>query len=212
MSNPIDVASFQPVHDKANLKKELDLKSNVILYTGRLAPEKNVDTVIRALEIVKNKFPDTTLVITGKGSAENNLKELSKNLKLKDNIKFAGMVSDQDLIKFHQAADIFTIMSTAETQSISLMKSFACGVPGLAARARAFLEYLPPERGFLMEPKDHKTLAEKIVYLLENPIEREKLGKNGINFVKQLSIPRIADEWEKIYSETIKNYNKKYEA
>jgi glycosyltransferase involved in cell wall biosynthesis len=206
LSNPIGLENLHPpVADKKNkLKQELGLRNNVILYTGRLAPEKNIDKILLAFNVVKNKLPDITLAITGYGSAEYSLKILAKKLKIDTDTRFFGRVPNKTLIKLNQAADIFAVMSTAETQCISMMRAFACGVPAIAANARALPEYLTDEIGFLVEPGNYEALAEKIFYLLSNSRLRMAMGEKAATYAQQFSSEKIAKQWEKIYIKTIK--------
>ena len=203
--NPLELKDFNPApaDEKQELKTGFGFSGPVILYSGRLAPEKHVDVIIRSLVHVVSQRPDTKLVVTGHGSAELELRKLAKNLHLENNVVFAGFVEKPRLIQLYKATDIFVIMSTAETQSLSLMQAFASAVPACAANARAFKEYVPPECGFLIEPGDDTALASKLKYLLDNDSVRENMGKAGVHFVEQFSTHIVADAWEKIYSEAI---------
>ncbi len=205
ISNPIDVELFSQVdrHKKESLKKELGLANkNIILYTGRLAKEKNIDMIIKALGMVIKKIPNTVLVIAGHGAEDQALKELSRKIKLDNDIIFTGTVPLDDLVKYHRSADVFAIMSTAETQSIGLMLSFAVGVPAVVINKRALPEYVGTERGFIVE--DYPSLAEKIILLLTDQKLRESMGNKANSFVQDLSAKNIANIWEKVYFETIK--------
>jgi glycosyltransferase involved in cell wall biosynthesis len=228
ISNPIEIDDYHPVspQEKADLKKKYSLKSNVILYTGRIAVEKNIDVIIRALKIVVARFPDTTLVITGHGAAKKSLENLVAELDLKNNVLFTGFTKKEDFIRYYQTADIFTIMSTAETQSLSLMQAMATQLPTIVANsgglaeytklheeiavAKGFAERGPEEdanrkshRGFVVEPDDYKTVAEKIILLLRNPELRETMGKAGKEFAQGFKASAIAEQWEKIYKNAI---------
>ncbi len=205
MSNPIDVSNFYPADNsvKAELKKKYKFSSRTVLYSGRLAEEKKVDDVIRAMAIVTEKYPDATMAVTGLGSGEENLKKLTKELKLENNVIFFGYVETAVLPEFYQASDIFAVMSTAETQCISMMKAMSTGIPVIGANSWGLPEYISSKCGYIVEPGDYKTLAEKIIYLFDHSEEMERLGKGGIEHVKNFSEESIVEEWEKIYQEKL---------
>lgn len=211
ISNPIDLDNFFPAssEEQITLKKEFGLSSFVILYTGRLAQEKKIDDIIRAIAILKEKIPEICLAITGHGDAENSLQALAQELSIAEKVKFFGTVSAENHARIYRAADIFAIMSTAETQSLSMMKAMATGIPPIGANARGLAEYIHDnENGYLVEPHDYKTLAEKIFFLYEHPEERKRLGEGGISTVKQFSRTKIAHEWESLYAEVINTFKK----
>lgn len=206
ISNPFRVENYFPVlpEKKLKLKEKYKLSKNTILYSGRIAPEKNIDVIIRAASLVKKDFPDVNFVITGHGIGRENLEELAKMLGLENQVKFFGRVEDKAYPETFQAADIFVVMSTAEAQCISMLKAMSCGLPVIGANARALPEYIYEKNGYIVESGDYKALARKIIYLLKNPEKREALGRGGIERVKNFSIPQIADQWESIYNEVIK--------
>ncbi len=210
MSNLIDVSSFAPVsaEKKAELKKQFNLPAFTILYTGRLAEEKHIDVIIRAIGIVQEKIKDVNLVITGRGAEETKLKNLVTELKLEDKVKFVGMVSREDLISYYQASDIFVMASTAETQSISMIQAMAVGLPVVVVRAGALPEYVNDSNGYIFDIGDFKTLAERLIHLLENKMERENLGNGGISTASKFSIQEIAGSWESLFKKVISEYYK----
>src|SRR4030043_586778 len=201
ISKPIDLENFQPASlgEKNKLKEKFGLSVKAVLHPGRLAPEKNIDVIIKAIALVKEKIPEVTLGLTGHGSAASSLKALTKKLKLEKQVKFFGRIETLELAKLYQASDIFVVTSTAETQCMSMMQGMASGLPVIGVKARALPEYINPENGFLIEPYDHKALAEKIIYLFKHPEKRQKLGQGGLAYVQKFSAPRVTEEWEDLY-------------
>lgn len=124
------------------MRAEFDLSGFVVLYTGRLATEKHVDVIIRAIAVARYQIPWISLVITGHGSEEGTLQRLATDLHLRDRIKFLGTVSAEVLPRIYKAADVFAIASTAETQSLSLMKAMATAIPVVGVKARGLTEYI----------------------------------------------------------------------
>ena len=117
-----------------------------------------------------------------------------------------GYVETSVFVKIYQASDIFAVMSTAETQCISMMQAMATGIPVIGANSWGLPDYINSENGYLVEPGDIKTLAEKIIYLLENPDERKRLGQGGLKFVQKFGIKNITDEWEEIFAQYSNNH------
>lgn len=211
ISNPIDLDNFfrAEKEEQMSLKKEFGLDAFVILYTGRLAPEKHIGDVIRAIAILKEKIPEICLAITGHGEGESSLRALAQELGIEKKVEFFGTVSAINHARMYQAADIFAIMSTAETQSLSMMKAMATGIPVIGARARGLAEYIHnDENGYLVEPGDYQALATDILSLYQHPEERKRLGDGGIATVKRFSREKIAREWEQFYTEALDTFNR----
>jgi 1,2-diacylglycerol 3-alpha-glucosyltransferase len=202
--NPVPFASSPSTHEQiADAKKELKIDGPMLFCSGRVAPEKKVDVVLRALAIAVKEFPTLTLLITGHGSAEPALKKLVAELGLEKNVRFLGFVDSGQLPTLYRAADAYVIMSTAETQSLSLMQAYASGTPALAARSRGLIDYTPEGCGFLIEPGNAQELADKMTLLLKDPALRERMGIEGAAFVAKLAPHIIAKEWEEIYKKAI---------
>lgn len=203
VSNPIDIVTFTPAVPvrKADLKKEFGFSEHTIFYAGRLAPEKDIDVIINALAEVRREVPDVMLALAGHGASLEVLKKQVADLKLEANVKFLGTLNKKKLAEVYQASDIFTIMSTSETQSLTLMQAMASRIPVIGARARALPEYINSENGFLVEPGDAKTLAETLVKLLADDSLRSRLGQGGRVFSEQFSPENIARKWLSIYAD-----------
>ena len=212
LSNPIDLKDFTPVtgeEERKNLKNKFGLSEKVVLYTGRLAVEKQIDVIIKAMVEVKKIFPEAMLAITGCGNWDKKLNELTEELGLKNNVKFFGRVGDEEHIEIYKASDVFTMMSTAESQSLSLMKAMATGLPVIGADSHALPDYIGKEnsdRGFVVPVGDVQKLAEKIIFLLGDEQKRKMLGQGGLAFVQKFSARNIALEWQKIFVEAIDSF------
>ncbi len=208
ISNPVDLQLFQPVSDeeRAALKRQFGLSDFTVIYTGRLATEKHIDVIIRAIADLRQHIPDITFAITGHGDAELPLKRLTEEIGVTDRVKFFGTLKLEDHVKVYQASDVFTIASTAETQSLSLMKAMAVEIPVIGARARALPEYINERNGFLVEPGDVAGFAEKILYLFRHPEERKALGKEGRKLTQRFLPGRIATEWASAYESTHREF------
>lgn len=206
LSNPLELSDFSPsdsLDEKVALKKKFGLSKHTILYTGRLAQEKNIDVVLRAMAIVKKTMPDISCAITGHGSAEASLRRLVRALGLAKQVRFLGYVQREEFADVYRAADIFTVMSTAETQCLSMMHAFASGLPVIAADAYGLPEYVPKHAGFVVPPGDVQGLAERILFLLSHPEEAKRFGENGKSFVREFSVSAVANEWERIFRKVL---------
>jgi len=206
ISNPIDTDTFCPSEKKLGYKKKFNLSGRAIVYAGRLSLEKNIDVLIKAVAVAKKRISNINLAIAGSGQLEKELRALVKELNLENDVKFLGTLSKADLAKLYQASELFSIASTSETQSLTLMQSMSCGLPAVVVDSRALPEYVNEKNGFVVKAGDEKALAEKFVLLLENSELREELGQGATLYVKQFSAPSIAKEWGKLYGEIIENY------
>lgn len=209
ISNPIDTKTFAPLKDKNRLKKKWGLNDFTVIYAGRLAAEKNIDVIIRALPLIKQKIPKILLALAGRGAAEKELKILAKGLGVESAVKFLGVLDKSSLAEAYNASKIFVITSTSDTQSMVMMQAMASGLPAIGVRARALPEYINPRNGALIEPGNEKALAKKTVELLLDTKKQRVLGDGARKFALNFSAEAIAKEWEKIYQKAVEEYNRK---
>jgi glycosyltransferase involved in cell wall biosynthesis len=201
LSNPIDTDTFRPLEDRDAIRKKLGVGNYPIIHAGRLATERSIDVIIRALPLVQKEIPEAELVISGRGVAEQDLRALAAELGVADSVKFLGFVEQSTLIEAYNAGRVFAITSTADTQSLVMMQAMACGIPVVGVRARALPEYINDTNGFLVEPGDSVALAERIVQILKSEPLQAKLGAGGRATALKYSPPAIAEQWEKIYQD-----------
>src|SRR3989338_2164345 len=111
------------------------------------------------------------------------------------------------LARLYNAAEVFAIASTSESQSMVLLQAMACSLPVVGARWRALPEYINEQNGYLFKPHDFKELAGIIIKLLVDSEARKLLGQGGLDFVRKFSAEHIASVWEKIYSQVLTKKN-----
>ena len=135
----------------------------VIVHVGRVSYEKDIDMVIRAMQHV-----DAKLLIVGKGPAKEDLEKLVRDLKLEDKITFTGFVSDEELPKYYNAADMIISASKFETQGLTILEAMATGKPVACRNGRAFAEIVTDGvNGYLFD--DDEGCVEAIKRCLNAP-------------------------------------------
>jgi glycosyltransferase involved in cell wall biosynthesis len=211
ISNPVDIKVFHPAANAANtaeLKKKFGFTDATIIHAGRLSIERHPEVLVKALPIIKKVVPDAMLAFAGKGTMENDLHALAQSLHVEDSIKFLGFVDHPTLCQAYNAADIFGITSTDDTQSLVMMQAMAAGLPVIGVNARGLPEYINAENGYVVEPNNEAAVAEKAIYLFTHPAIAKKLGAGARTYAEEFSEEKIAERWEEIYKTTINDYNK----
>ena len=205
ISNPIDTALFTPARAEeiAALRGEFGLTGPVITYAGRLGAEKNIEAIIHAFARLRERGVAAQLAIAGHGSYESDLRALISDYRLAACVKFLGTLAQDALARLLRISDIFTLMSTSETQSMVVLQAMASGVPVVAAATRALPEFVGPATGVLVDPHDPAALAAAFGDLLAAPARRRALGAGGRAFAERHGIARVTDEWELLYRSLI---------
>lgn len=220
ISNPVDIKVFHPAADAASataanvaaLKKKFGFTDATIIHAGRLSIKRHPEVLVKALPIIKKVVPDAMLAFAGKGTMEPELRALVRSLHIEDSVKFLGFVDHPTLCEAYNAAEIFGITSTDDTQSLVMMQAMAAGLPVIGVNARGLPEYINAENGYVVEPNDEAAVAEKAIYLLQNPAAAKKLGVGARAYAENFSETHIAEKWEEIYEKTISDYNREKHA
>ncbi len=209
LSNPIETEIFKPLANRDALRKKFKIGENAIIHAGRLAKERSIDVMIRALPLVRRTIPDAELVFSGRGADEQEFRKLAKDLGVENAVKFLGFLDQPELVEVYNAGKVFAITSTSDTQSMVMMQAMACGIPVVGVNARALPEYINETNGFIVDPGDPTALAERLVAVLKDPKLEATLGAGGRKTALQFSPERIADRWEAIYRAAIDRHGER---
>ena len=171
-----------------------------LLYIGRLAPEKNIPCLLRALESIKG-LP-LTLTIVGEGKMEENIRSLIEAMSLHEYVRLEGATLSPD--NYYADHDIFVLPSSSEGLGIVILEAFSHGLPVIGSNVDGIKELLADNRGLLFKNDDHHHLANQIKLLYDRPELRRTLAKNGFYYVKRYhDIRDYAARLYQVYQESL---------
>lgn len=163
--NGIDLENYgNQCRNEMRNKMKIRPADKIIIYVGRLHQIKGIEYLIKALEILKVQSFDFKLLVVGYGDRKSELEKMASNLGLEDEIIFVGKVPNSDVPKYLSAADIFVLPSLSEGFPTVILEAMASGLPIIATNVGAATDIIENgKNGFLVEPKDSKEIAHKIL-------------------------------------------------
>jgi len=200
----VDYNIFKPLNKKY-ARRAIGLEEGrlVILYVGRLSPEKNLKTLLFAYKELQEKIRKTKLIIIGRGPDFFYLKKLSERLSLRNLIWIDG-VSHDLIASYYKSADVFVLPSKKEVQCISVLEAMASGLPVVTPyysgiRGTIFDE----ETGLFFKNNDYHNLVEKLMRLNHDENLRKKIGKKAQNHIKNnfdwnILIPKYIEPFHEV--------------
>lgn len=183
--NGTDPGKFYP-KKVPGLRKKWGLKDERILMTiTRLNARKGIDTVLRSLPAILDRFPDLKYVIVGGGEFEPRLKELVRELNLGDAVIFTGRVSYEELNDYYNLCDLFVMPSISDYPNVEgfgivFLEANACEKPVIGSTSGGIPSaVVDGETGLLVEERKPDRLAKAVIELMSDPERMRKMGKNG---------------------------------
>jgi 1,2-diacylglycerol 3-alpha-glucosyltransferase len=172
----------------------------VALYVGRVAHEKNIDFLIRALQVGLAACPEMLLLITGEGPATPALKAQVESLGLAGSVRFLGYLDRQkDLPDCYAAADAFVFASRTETQGLVLLEAMAAGVPVIALSAMGTTDILGAGRGCIVPPDDEIAFGRTLAHFLRHPQVWTHLRREATDYAQEWSDAAMAERMATLY-------------
>ncbi len=180
----IDTEKFQIAQKDQNLlelqkKYNITNKDFVIGSVGRIAIEKSFDKLIKHTKELIKENKHIKLMIIGDGPETNNLKELTKELKIEANVIFTGKVNYDLMPIYYNLFNILVSFSTTETQGLTIIEALASSKPVLCINDESFKQMITNNyNGYLF--KDGKEYSKLVKRLINNKELYNKLSKNAL--------------------------------
>ena len=202
----VDVARFHPIGlAEARRQVGVPVEDRMLLFVGRIEALKGIDTLLRAIAILRAGCPDAPclyLVIIGgdpddpahENAEMERLKTMRAELGIEDVVTFLG-AKDQDMLQYYYAAaEVVVMPSHYESFGMVALEAMACGTPVIASEVGGLAFLVQDGRtGYHVESQNAQALAGKLSLLLDDPALRERLGRQAVAYAQDFAWPRIAD-------------------
>jgi len=166
---------------------------NRIIFVGSLIKRKGIETLIKAIPLVKKKIPDLVLYIIGNGNSKYKqyLISLCNKFDIYNNVKFLGYKQPKEIVEYLIKSQIFVFPSEIENSPNVIAEAMVLGLPVLATKVGGIPYIIESGKsGILVEKENSQILSEKIIYLLRNPSIRMTIGENAKQIARNLHHPK----------------------
>lgn len=172
---------------------------HVIGTVGRLEDQKGIDLLLKSVPIVLKRLPKAVFFIVGGGSKEQELKQLTSELKISENVIFAGW--RKDAVDLLQLFDCFVSTSNFEGMPMVLLEAMSLSKPIVATSVGGVPEFIQDGfNGILLKSRDADMLGNIIISLLSDKTVARRMGKNGYNlYEKNFTAESMAVSYERLY-------------
>lgn len=177
---------------KFEIAPEIDSNVSKLTSVGRLSKEKNHRFIIKVLK----NIPNTILYIIGDGELKQELEEYSVELGIEERVIFKGEI-DQKLVHELIEKSIFLFPSISESAGLAMIEAMGMGLPIIASRIPAVVEYLG-DSGIIV-PLEHDIWIEEITKLKDNPQRMQKMGKMANFRALRYSVSKMGENYEKLF-------------
>ncbi len=199
----VDPDIFSPKHCDDDMRARLtngQTDKTLLLFVGRVAPEKQIQQIKHVLEAI----PNTHLAIVGDGPFRDKLEKTYNGM----SVTFAGYLKGKELSKAYCAADIFVFPSAIETFGLVVAEAMATGLPVVSSRVGGIPEIIDSGvNGYIFEPNDIEQMIAYVRELATEPEKRKRVGKLAHQSVQHLTWPSIMNEFIDDYRRIIADYH-----
>jgi len=197
--NGVDTAFFRP---NGRLPADPRAQAPRLLFLGRLDPRNGLETVLRAMPAVLQRFPDATLAVAGDGPLRGFYERLARPVA--DRVQFLGRVNG-NRPEVYGSADLYLCPTTKASFGITLLEAMACGTPLVVSDITGFRELVANgSEAVLVDKSDVPAWAQATIDLLAEPDRRTQMRLAGLAKAQTFAWPRVAEQVFAVYRRAMK--------
>ncbi len=198
----VDTTIFKPISNKEKLFLRssfgFDPEDVLLFYAAEFNANKNQKLIIEALGHIRDEVPNVQLLFAGSGQLMEACQDLASELGLSKQVHFLGY--QDDVLPYLHLSDIAVASSLREGLPVNIMEAMACGLPIVATDNRGHRELVVnEENGYLIENRDPKHMALKMLDLILEKETRKQMGEVSRALMKKFSLDQIRMDLKRIY-------------
>jgi glycosyltransferase involved in cell wall biosynthesis len=203
----VDVKQFMQSNGNMMEKRRslgLDQYGNVVGFIGWLLPIKGAEYLLKAMAYIWQEYPETFLVLVGKGDLDMDLRAQALQVSSNGRVKFLGW--RDDIHEIMPVFDMLVLPSLNEGMGRVLVEAMAAGKPVVASDVGGIPDLVRHgETGYLVPPADEKALSDSIKKLLADPGNAWEMGQQGKKLCQQFSLEAMIAKLDDLYSDLTTN-------
>lgn len=207
VNNAIDTEKFKPHVDTEAVRARFGLSSTdeVVLFLGRLTPQKGLEYLIRAMPMVASRHPKVRLLVVGDGWMRSELEQAAFALLDRRRFIFTGYLPDSELAQVFRCANVFVVPSVYEPFGIAALEGMAAGVPVVVSKVGGLAEIVEHDRtGVHVYPRNPRSIAWGIHRVLSNQGYVKSLVDNATRVIQSTyTWDAVADKTLQVYERAL---------
>jgi glycosyltransferase involved in cell wall biosynthesis len=176
----------------------------LLIYTGRLAPEKNLDFLLLAFAGVAQAVENAHLLLVGDGPMKKELQQLAKDSQVNKNVHFIGLIPYEKMPGYLAMCDAFVIASVAETFGLVIVEAMGTGLPIMGIHSPGVGDIVEEEKTGFLSTKNLPAFTAKLTRLCLQKQIRQKMGLAARNASQKYDIQRttrlMLERYERLVS------------
>ena len=203
--NFVNCDVFEPADGESRRKEFASDDEKILLHLSNFRPVKRIPDVVEIFDIVRKQVPSKLLMI-GDGPERTTAEWMVRDKGIADRVIFLGKQNQvQEILN---CADVLLLPSDLESFGLAALEGMACGVPAVCSRVGGLPEVLTDGvEGYLVEPRDVKTMAARTLEIVSSPERREKMGMAARQRAStQFCSTKIIPLYEKLYQRVLEGH------
>ncbi len=203
--NGVDVRPFQnPSHLIHRQQLGLSPGNVVLIYVGRLGPEKNLPFLLRSFAGLVQAYDHARLILVGDGPERDTLQEMAAQIPVDKCVIFTGMVSYEQVPAYLRMADAFVTASITEVHPLTVVEAMAAGLPILGIQSPGIGDTIRDgDTGYLVPHEDIASFTAKMVRLVREDDLRRQMGERAFQAAAIYDIGQTTAAMEQQYQNVI---------
>jgi 1,2-diacylglycerol 3-alpha-glucosyltransferase len=202
--NGVDLTPFaNPVQPVTRKELGFQPKDIVLLFVGRLGPEKNIDFLLRSFTGAVQAYDHLRLVLIGGGPEKENLEDWVKRTGIQHAVRFIGSVAYDQMPRYMAMADAFVTASVTEVHPLTVIEAMAAGLPVVGIRSPGVGDtVIDGETGYLAPQEDLAMFTAMIIRMAVGTSDRQRMGQQAKVESQKYAIERtsklLLDQYQQV--------------
>jgi glycosyltransferase involved in cell wall biosynthesis len=175
----------------------------ILLFVGRLAVEKNMETLFEAAAIAMHENPAVRLWIVGDGPYREACQRIARKLAIGDRVKFVGFAKREDVDPYYAAADLFVFASITETQGLVVQEAMTYGLPPVLVDGGGAGAGVESGVNGILVRNDAEELGSEIVRVLADDDLHARLSDQAMRSARSGSPAVMAERVVQVYESVL---------
>jgi 1,2-diacylglycerol 3-alpha-glucosyltransferase len=178
----------------------------LLIYSGRLAPEKNLEFLLQAFNGVAQAIDNVHLLILGSGTRKQELEEYARDIGISKRVHFTGMIPYDKIPGYLAMCDAFVTASVTEVHPLSVIEAMGAGLPVMGIYSPGVGDSVEDGISGFLSTEDLPAFTAKLTRLCLNPDLRQKMGEAARQASTKYAIERTTQIMLEHYNHLVYNF------